>query len=76
MEQYVLKKAYELQYSESNMNLIAKKLSNETDLMYGKSWTCFTVINVKFTGINFNSQENTIIWSHIEESILFFSNKR
>jgi hypothetical protein len=37
MEQYVLKKAYDLQYSESNMNLIAKSLSNEMDLMYGKS---------------------------------------
>jgi hypothetical protein len=48
------------------MNLIAKKLSNEMGLMYGKSWTCFT-------GINFNSQENTFIWfSYREKHFIVF----
>jgi hypothetical protein len=67
MEQHVIAEALLITKHESDLNTIAKKLSNEMNKEFGGKWSCFTGINTTFAGFNIESEKNTFIWFSFRE---------
>jgi len=67
MEQHVIAEALIITETETDLNIAAKKLSNEMNIKFGKGWNCFTGININFSGVNVDSKENTFIWFSFKE---------
>jgi hypothetical protein len=62
MKDYVIEQALVASENEIDMNNVSRKITNEMNQKYGKSWNCFTGINTSFDGINIESKEKTFIW--------------
>jgi len=67
MEQHVIAQALTITETEKDLNIAAKKISNEMNTKFGQGWNCLTGINISFTGINVESINNTFIWFSFKE---------
>jgi hypothetical protein len=73
MEQHVIAETLLILETEKDMKPVAKKVSNEMNQKFGKSWICLTGINTNFSEINIDSKENTLIWvSFKDKNFLVF----
>jgi hypothetical protein len=68
MEHFVIAKALLITGTETNLNIVAKNISNETNNKFGKSWNCITGVNTSFAGIHLESEEKTLIWFSLNEN--------
>jgi hypothetical protein len=64
---HVIAQALTLLETETNLNIIAKKLKNDMNEKFGKDWICYTGINANISGLNFNPEENSFIWFSFKE---------
>jgi hypothetical protein len=73
MKDYVIGQALVAAENETDMNNVSRKITNEMNQKYGKSWNCFTGINISFDGINIESKEKTLIWfSYKDRNFIVF----
>ncbi len=61
-EQFIVSQALLLSENENDLNIVATKISNEMNKMFGKSWSCLTGNSVNISGVNVELNENIVIW--------------
>ncbi len=68
MEHFVITKALLITGTETNLNIVAKNISNEMNNKFGKSWNCITGVNTSFAAIHLESEKKTLIWFSLNEN--------